>query len=185
MSTLHTVLVLAFVGVTALLLGVTLVHRMRVRDVRMSWCSARGGSLPIWPIVFIGIVAVFLVYAGNTVPVISFEIFSGYLLGGLLWFSAVLLSSSVVVTEYGVIPELGRTGEAVGWGQVRDYFEVSAGKQIHFVFIYSDFLGEKNRMEITVPSTRERRFRRILREKLDTRIESPATRKVSRQTAGH
>lgn len=151
----------------------------------MSWCSAQAGSLPIWPVVFIGIVAVFLVYAGNTFPVISLEIFSGYLLGGLFWFCAVLLSSSVVVTEYGIIPEVGRTGEAVGWGQIKDYFDVSAGKQVHFVFIYSDFLGEKNRMEIAVPATRERRFRRILREKLDTSIESTVTRTTSRQAAGH
>lgn len=184
MSTLHTVLVLAFVGVTALLLGVTLVHRMRIPGVRMSWCPAQARSLPIWPVVFIGIVAVFLVYAGNTFPVISFGIFSGYLLGGVLWFSAVLLSSTVVVTEYGVIPEVGRTGEAVGWGQIKDYFEVSAGKQVHFVFIYSDFLGEQNRMEVSVPAARERRFRRILREKLDTRIESTVTRETSRQAAG-
>ncbi|NNF04835.1 MAG: hypothetical protein HKN17_10250 [Rhodothermales bacterium] len=185
MSTLHTVLVIAFIGVTALLLGVTLVHRMRIQRVRMSWCPGQAGSLPIWPVVFIGVVAVFLVYAGNTFPVISFGVFSGYLLGGILWFCAVLLSSTVVVTEYGVIPEVGRTGEAVGWGQIRDYFEVSAGKQVHFVFIYSDFLGEKNRMEITVPAARERRFRSILREKLDTRLESTATRTASRQTAGH
>jgi hypothetical protein len=183
LSTLHTVLVLAFVGVTALLLGVTVVHRMRIRNVRMTWRSGRIGSLPIWPVVFIGIVAVFLVYAGNTFPVISLDVFSGYLLGGILWFCAVLISSTVVVTEYGVIPEVGRTGEAVGWGQIKDYFEVPVEKQTHFVFIYADFLGDRNRIEITVPASHEERFRRILRDKLDSRIESPVTREASRKAA--
>lgn len=174
MTTVHTVLVLAFVGVTTLLLAMTVAHRLRIRGVRMVWRAGKLGGLPVWPTVFMGIVTVFLVFAQNTAPVLGPSLFLGYILGGALWFMSVVLSSSVIITEYGIIPEAGRSGEATGWGQVSDWFEVDEGRRIHFVFMYDDFLGDRCRLQVPVPLLYADRFRRIVRSKLEARTEAPA-----------
>jgi len=173
-QSLHTVLVFSFVAVTAVLLAMTLMQRLRIKGVRMTWHSARISSLPVWPTVFMGIVVVFMIYTRNTVAVVDSSIFLGYFTGGFLWFLAVVLSSSVVVTEYGLIPESGSAGEAVGWGQISDYFEVESAKKVHFAFMYQDFVGERKRLDMQVPHQEVERFRALVRSKLDVQIEDYA-----------
>lgn len=180
-NTLHIVLVISFIGVTALLLGMTLLHRFRIRGIRMTWHSGGVNSIPVWPTLFMGLVIVFLVYAQNTVPVISMTVFTGYFVGGALWFMAVALSSSVVITEYGLIPEAGRSAEAVGWGQISDYFEVDEGKRTHFAFMYQDFMGERKRLDLFVPVQDAERFRILVRSKLEVSTDHPAYRITSRK----
>lgn len=173
LGTFHLVLVIAFVSVTASLLSLTVVQRIRIRRVRMTWRSGRVNKIPIWPILFIGVVTVFLVYAQNIVPSIHISVYVGYLVGGVLWFLAMIMSSTSVITDYGIIPEIGRSGEAVAWGQIADYFEVEDGRCTYFVFIYQDFVGVRRRLELAVPAIEVERFLRIVRSKLDIRIEDP------------
>jgi hypothetical protein len=118
-----------------------------------------------------GTVIVFLVYAQNTFPVVSIDVYAGYLLGGVLWFCANGLASTVVVTDYGIIPEAGRSTEAVGWGQICDRFESGVGKHTHFVFIYEDMMGERRRLELAVPSMHADRFRALVSYRLDEGVE--------------
>jgi hypothetical protein len=171
--------VTAFVAVTGLLLVLVVHQRLRIHRVRMTWRSGRVGGIPIWPILFVGVVTVFLVYAQNTNPSVPVLIYGGYLVGGAFWFVALLLSSSSVVTEFGIIPEIGRSGEAVAWGQISDYFQVEDGRRVYFVFIYQDFVGVRRRLELAVPAIDVERFVSVVRSKLDTRIEDPI-----RQVAG-
>jgi hypothetical protein len=180
-NVLHTILVLSFVGVTLLLLAMTLVHRFRIRGVRMSWQASSWRSIPVWPTLFMGLIIVFLVYAQNTIPPVHLTVFTGYFVGGMAWFVAVAMSSSVVVTEYGIIPEAGRTSNAVGWGQVSDYFEVEDGKRVHFAFMYQDYLGERKRLDLFVPVQEVDRFRGMVRSKLDVPLDLPAQRVTSRE----
>jgi len=179
LGTFHTILVTAFVSVTALLLALIVHQRFRIHRVRMTWRSGRVGGIPIWPVLFIGVVTLFLVYAQNIFPSVPITIYLGYLLGGVFWFVALMISSSSVVTDYGIIPEVGRAGEAVAWGQISDYFHVEEGRRTHFVFMYQDFMGVRRRLELAVPAIDVERFASILRSKLDTRIEDPI-----RQIAG-
>jgi hypothetical protein len=178
---LHTVLVLCFVGVTVLLLAMTLLHRFRIRGVRMSWQVGSWRNIPVWPTVFMGLIIVFMVYAQNTIPPTKLTIFAGYFIGGMAWFVAVAMSSSVVITEYGMIPEAGRSSDAVGWSQVFDYFEVTEGKRIHFTFLYQDYLGERKRLDLFVPIQGADRFRSLVRTKLDVQMEHPVHRVTSRK----
>ena len=134
-NTIHTILVLSFLAVTGMLLAMTTLHRLRIRGVRMTWYSGKFNTIPVWPTLFMGLVIVFLVYVQNAAPVLSGWIFGGYFLGGVFWFVAVAMSSTVVITDYGLIPEAGRTNEAVGWAQISDYFEVDEGKRTHYAFM--------------------------------------------------
>jgi len=180
-NTLHIILVFSFVAVTAVLLGMTMVQRFRIRGIRQTWQSNRIGSLPVWPSVFMGIVLVFMIYTRNTVAPVDPLVFVGYFAGGMLWFSSVALSTAIVVTEYGIIPEAGRNDEAVGWGQISDYFEVEDGKRIHFAFMYQDFLGERKRLDLLVPIQETERFRSLVRSKLDVQIEGSVERVIQRK----
>jgi hypothetical protein len=147
----------------------------------MSWHAGSWRSIPVWPTLFMGLIIVFLVYAQNTGPSVSMSVFAGYFVGGMAWFVAVAMSSSVVVTEYGMIPEAGRSSDAVGWGQVSDYFEVEEGKRTHFAFMYQDFLGERKRLDLYVPVQNADRFRSLVRSKLDVQLDLPGQRVTSRK----
>ena len=179
LGTFHIVLVTAFVGVTALLLALIIHQRFRIRRVRMTWRSGRVGRIPIWPVLFVGVVSVFLVYAQNIFPSVHISIYAGYLLGGVFWFVALMISSCSIVTDYGIIPEIGRSGDAIAWGQISDYFVVEDARRTVFVFIYQDFVGVRRRLELTVPAIEIERFVSLVRSKLDVRIEDPV-----RQVAG-
>ena len=159
----------------------TLLHRFRIRGVKLSWQTGSWRTIPIWPTVFMGLIIVFLVYAQNTVPPVSMIVFVGYFVGGVAWFIALAMSSSIVITEYGIIPEAGRSSDAVGWGQVSDYFEVADGKRFHFAFMYQDFLGERKRLDLYVPAEEVERFRSLVRSKLDAPLDHPAQRVTSRK----
>lgn len=171
-NTLHIALVASFVAVTGVLLGMTIIQRIRIRGVRMTWISTRMGSLPVWPTAFMGLVLVFMLYSSNTVATVDSSVFLGYFLGGLLWFVAVYMSGSVVVTEYGVIPEAGRSGDAVGWGQIFDWFEQEDDKRIRFTFLYQDLVGERKRLDLIVPTPQADAFRRLVRTKLESSAEA-------------
>lgn len=175
-TTLHIVLVASFVAVTGVLLGMTIMQRARIRGVKMTWVSTRMGSLPVWPSVFMGLVLVFMLYSSNTVATVDASVFFGYFLGGILWFVAVYLSGSVVVTEYGVIPEAGRSGDAVGWGQIFDWFEHDDDKHVRFTFLYQDFVGERQRFDVVVPGPHVDRFRQLVRMKLDSSLDAARER---------
>lgn len=181
LDAVHTVLVIGFVSVTGALLALTLVHRLRVRSVVLTWRAPRTGALPVWPILFIGLVVILYVFAANTVPGIPGTIFGGYVLGGVLWLVSSLMSGAVMVTDFGVVREFGRPGDAIAWMQVEDYFEVTEGARTYFVFIYEAPDGRHRRLELAVPARHVDRFRRIVRAHVDDRIEMPVTHTVGRK----
>jgi len=44
-------------------------------------------------------------------------------------------------------------------------------RRVHFVFLYQDFIGVHQRLELAVPSIEVDQFLSIVRSKLDTRVE--------------
>lgn len=180
-NALHTVLVLAFLGVTSALLALTVVRRMRIRGVALSWRSARPARLPVWPILFMGVVAVLYVYAANTLPEIAPDVFSGYLIGAMLWLLSSLLSGTVFVTRYGIVRDALRADASVAWVQVYDYFEAKEGRGVVFVFMYESGDGSHRRLELPVPKAYEEAFRRYVRHRLDEPQPIVAERTVGRQ----
>lgn len=174
LTTLHLVLQIGFLSVTFLLLLVTVVNRMRVRRVMLSWQRGRLWGLPLWPTLFLAAVLIFFGTAYATGHAVPMVIFIGYLMGGVCWFSATLVSASTLVTEYGLLEQVNRADRAVAWSQVVDYFEMAQGNQQRFVFFYLDHTDTRRRLEISVPRFRYAPFAKIVREKIDARFHRSA-----------
>ena len=176
LTTLHLILQTGFLAVTFLILLVTVVNRMRVRRVRLSWQRGSLWGLPLWPTLFLVAVLVFFgtLYATGRETPTTTVIFVGYLMGGICWFSAALISASTLVTEYGLLEHVNRAERAVPWSQVVDYFEVAQGNQQRFVFFYLDHTDTRRRLELSVPRSRYAPFVKIVREKIDSRFNRSA-----------
>ena len=170
---LHTVLLASFLAVTVLLALVTAANRLRMRHVLMSWRAGRPLAFPVGPALFVTLVLAFLAYTLASGRDLSPLLFAGYLAGGGLWFVSGLFSAAFVVTGCGLIRNTGRTGQAVGWGQVVDYFETVRGDRHDYVFIYLDGDGVRRRLEMSVPADLQARFQEILDEHLDGRFDFP------------
>ncbi len=169
---LNLVLQTGFLAVTLLLLLVTAINRMRVRRVLLSWRRGRLLGLPPWPTTFLAAVLLFL--GGSLATGQPLPFFAGYLVGGVFWLAAGLLSASVLVTEYGLVQNANRAEQAVAWGQVVDYFEAAAGRRHRFVFFYLDPTDTRRRLELTVPKAHRADFCRIIRDKVDVRFDLSA-----------
>ena len=170
LATLHLILQISFISVTFLLLCVTVMNRLRVRHVLLAWRHGRLLGWPVWPSLFLGAVLLFAggaVAAGQPMPT---TLVAGYVLGGVFWFTAGLFSTSVLVTEHGLICQANRTGQTMAWEQVVDYFEVASEKQGHYVFFYQDPSRGRCRMELTVPRVQQAAFRKVIGDKLDARF---------------
>jgi len=170
-DTLHIILLIGFIGVTSLLMVITVANRLRMRGMLLSWRTGRFFGLPVWPMTFLVVVALLWGYslaAGQPTPS---GVFAGYLVGGLFWFVAILLANALVVTEVGIIRTMKRPRRMLAWGQVVDYFEVPNGDYHHYVFLYEDEAGVRRRFELKVPASRRDRFHRIVRAKIDARMD--------------
>ena len=170
-ASLHTVLVAAFLAVTAVLLTVTVVQRIRIQDVVLTW--PRLSLASVWPVVFVGVIVLLGVFAGNTAGPVPDWVFLGYVTGGTMWFAAVLLGTSVVVSRHGVVCGFGRREHALPWVQVTDYFEIPAGKRTIFVFLHRTDRGPGGRLEVPVPRAEVDRFRFLVDERLEQRPSAP------------
>ena len=181
LTTLHLILQVGFISVTLLFLIVTVMNRMRVRHVRLTWRTGKLLGLPAIPTVFLGVVLLVVIGAlalGQTFPL---QLMAGYFIGGLFWFVASLLSTSVLVTEHGLIYHMNRSGRAVTWEQVIDYFETASARKQCYVFFYLDPSDTRRRLELKVPRSHRAAFRRLVAEKLDARFDLSAQQVYGRK----
>lgn len=147
LNVLHLALTAGFVVVTFALLGVSILNRLRVRHAVFSWKPGRWRSIPLGPVVFALLIAGFegiAVMSGRGIPV---YLLAGYGAGSVAWFAAAYISSTVIVSECGIVANIHRRDHSVAWGRVLDYFEYRSG----FVFLYRDDQGKQARLQVEVP----------------------------------
>ncbi|MEM1269611.1 MAG: hypothetical protein AAF752_01575 [Bacteroidota bacterium] len=181
LQTLHHLVLALFVGTTALLFVTTLINRLRIRRVQQSWCAGRLFGLPLLPTLFLLLVTPLFLYAwlADTAPqFLSAGLLAGYLIGGAFWYAAAVLFNSVLVTDFGIIRNVNRLGEAVAWGQVIDYASApkSASEDVRrctqlYVLIFDDRTKRRNRLELRVPASQHDRFHELVQSKLDARFD--------------
>lgn len=181
-STLNIVFLFSFIGVTSLLMLMTIANRLRVRRVVLSWQAGSLLGWPLWPTLFIAAVLSMMIYALVTDQQISPVVFIGFLMGGAFWFVSVWLASAVMVTEYGILRSVSRAREAVAWGQMVDYFEVASRNGCRYVFIFIDDRSTHSRLELHVPAAFQHAFQQVVHAKLDIRMEYAAEQAYGKKT---
>lgn len=169
--TVHLLLLVGFVGITSLLLLVTVTNRLRLRRVLLSWPSGKFFGLPIWPVVFLAAVVFLFTYSIFSGHSFSPAVFAGYITGGVFWLISSFLSSTKVISEYGIILNTNCADRAIAWGQVVDYFRFSNENNSGYVFFYSDGNSGRQRLDLVVPPACAKRFQEIVSAKLDTRFD--------------
>lgn len=171
MPTLHLVLLGAFLFVTALLLVTSSGGLNRAADVDLFWRDVGAHAVPTPPTVFVGIM-VLLTTSSIIVDLGIHPLLpAGYLVGGVLWLMASLLSAAVVVTRHGVIVHKKDGRHRVAWRQVADYFRFENKRRQGYVLFYEDRKGRRRRVEIVVPPRHRSEFESLLSKYLDSRLE--------------
>lgn len=168
---LHIVLLVGFVSVTALLLSLTIVNRIRVKHVLLSWYDRPSLYALVWPAAFLLLVISFFCYSYIAGKDIHPLIFTGYFTGSVFWIVSVRLSSAIFVTTCGLICNLNRMNRGIAWGQVVDYFESKQNGLLKYVFFYLDEKNNRCRCELGVPASLQDHFRQVMDDKLDVRFE--------------
>lgn len=172
-TVLHRIALSAFVGVTSASMLVAVLSRLRLRRPLLVWRQFgpyRFTRFPVGPILFLLLVAGGIGHAGLTGRPVPPAVLVGYPAGGLFWFVATWLSRSVVVTEYGIVPDVHRVRRAVVWSQIVDYFTTTRDGQSHFVFFYRGSDGDRRRLDLPVPEAHAPVVREIVERKLDARF---------------
>lgn len=180
-SALHLALLGGFVCVTVSLMLMTVANRVRLRRVVRAWPTGRVFGLPGVPLLFIAGIGAFMVHGFMTGRGAHVQLLVGYLVGGGCWLVAAYYTHMVVVTEFGLVTRLGRTVEAVAWGQVADYFRVEEAGQHRYVFFYTDAADARRRLALDVPARHAGAFELVVRTKLDARFEFYATQAYGRK----
>lgn len=170
LSTLHAVALLAFVGVTSVTMLVAVINRLRIRRPLLVWQSGSFTRLPLGPSLFLVLVAGGLAHAWMTGRSVPPAVLLGYPAGGVFWFIATWIMQSVVVTEYGLVHDIGRPSQAVAWSQVVDYFMTTQSGRCHVVFVYHGPDGALHRFSLPVPGAQVDTLCEIVQCKLDTRF---------------
>lgn len=167
---LQMALLIGFLVATALLFGLTLVNRLRLSGVLVTWRTGAVFRLPAGPLVFLVLVTALMTVAAVAQPAPPLWLFGGYLLGGGLWLAAASLASATVATRQGLVRHLNRPTEQLAWNRVVDYFARPERAGQRFVFFYLDARRQRQRFDVWVPAPYLPAFERVLRQHVDAHL---------------
>jgi hypothetical protein len=172
---LHLAVLSVFVGGSSVLMLGAILRRLRVRRPLLVWRTGPLPHVPLGPSLFLGIVCSGLLCANTLGWPVPASAAIGYPAGGLFWFVAVWVARSILVTEYGIVPDLPRPQRAVAWSQIVDYVVTARDGRPHLVVFFRDReSGARRRLDLAVPDRRAEDLRAVLEAKLDGRLSVPA-----------
>lgn len=172
------------VAIAALGAGLTLLNRMRLRRVLLSWPEGRLMGYPLLPTAYL------LATFGWTAWVLyahrweQLSLLVPLVLMGALWFFWALLASQRVITDYGIVQHVNTPHRSIPWEAIEDYFICQEARYTRYTFFYS-LPGpedrQRQRLELRVPNSLLSPFQRIVRIKVDRRFEYALERAYGRE----
>lgn len=167
-------LVAAFAFSATVMASVTMLNKIRLRNVRLSW---KGGKLMGYPL-FSTLFLVFSLglfglafYEGSTTHWVTFLLYFWMSAG---WFVNSYLASKRYITDNGIIKNINDPSQSIQWYQIRDYLEQEQDGYQKFIFLYKQ---EKDtdkpefvRLELDVPAKHLENFRKLIVHKLGRQI---------------
>ena len=178
---LQVVIVLGFIGVTSMFLILTVVNRHRVGGVVLEFPTGRFFGFPLRPLVFAVLVTALFVAGIFRDFAMSPVSWLGYLVGAMFWGAAAFVGTSVLVTEYELIKNLGSRRGSIAWGQVEDYFVRKSTGGRKFTFFYRDDENRRRRFDVHVPRPYVQEFAEAVDDILDRKFRVKRTQSRSRQ----
>lgn len=164
-----------FMGIGSTLMLVTIINRQRVRGVVLSWLRPRHG--PVWIAAgALSAVLLLLFLALHNEHAAQAVRLAGYAIGCSFFLVVALLSGTTLATRRGLVKNVNRRwtsseAQMLSWQNVRDYFVRETARGSHryvFFFVQS---GARQRFEVTVPAAYAEAFARLVRQKVDRRLE--------------
>jgi len=160
---------------STLLAGYSLINKLRLRNVRMSWRGGKMGGYPLFATIFLGLIAVLGTTAFILNDVTNYAIFACYVWIGCMWFIASYLASTHYMTDYGIVKNINEPSQTIPWFQILDQVEKEESGGIEYSFSYSEL--DKNltdgfkQLKIYVPDSKRKRFEKIVSLKLKNRFD--------------
>lgn len=174
LNSIHGILVVLFVATTFSLFAATLINRFRLRRIVFTWSSGKLMGFPLLPSMFLiamGGIFAYLYFGGYAKHPMRPWLLSGYVMGGVLWYVAALVSNSIIITDYGIIRGVNRMAKAIAWGQIVDYVTHESQRKTSYIFFILDEKGHKQRVELDVPRAHVSRFAEIVQQRVDARFD--------------
>ncbi len=171
----HLLTVFFVVGTTGVYMLVSLVNRMRIRRVQVSWHEPWRYRPFVLALLYVSFQGFMTFYLWSVHSSLYPWVTGAYLFSGLCWLIGAYINSEVLVTEYGIIPRVSQLERAVGWRQIVDYVVRSGErrgpkKYDRYTFFYLSAYGTRKRMDLSVPISRRKRFQALVQRKLDARF---------------
>lgn len=172
-------LVAAFTAASSILASATILNKIRLRNVRMSWKAGKLNGYPIFSTLFLGSsLGLFglAFYEGTTILWFTFLL---YFWMSSSWFVTSYLASKRYITDNGIIKNINDPSQSIQWYQIRDYLEQENGRHQKFIFLYrEDELSDRVnfvRLELSVPNKYLEEFRNLISHKLGHQINCYST----------
>lgn len=168
------VLLATFTIAATMLASATLLNKIRLRNVRMSWKSGKLSGYPVFSTIFLlfslGLFTLAF-YEGTMFLWITFLLYF-WMSGG--WFVTSYLASKRYITDNGIIKNINDPSQSIQWYQIRDYLEQDEGTVFKYIFLYKEDEFDKEthfvRLELNVPIKHVRTFRKLISHKLGRQI---------------
>lgn len=168
------VLLSVFTMTATMLASVTLLNKIRLRNVRMSWRAGKLKGYPLFSTIFLFFsLTLFGVafYQGSTYQWITFLLY--FWMSGA-WFVASYLASKRYITDNGIIKNINDPSQSILWYQIRDYVEQEEKRHQKYIFLYreDEIKPDTNfvRLELNVPKKHVKNFQKLIAHKLGRQI---------------
>ncbi len=173
---LFVLLLAAFTLGSTFLSAYSILNVVRLRNVRLSWKAGKMKGYPIFSTIFL----ISAILMSGVVYQLSlsqyYPIVGCYIWIGLNWFTASYLASKRYITDHGIVKNINDPSQTVAWYQITDFVEKPSEGDKNYIFIYQENGDDERwqkrciRLELTVPSLKVKKFKKIVSYKLGKTI---------------
>ena len=167
--------IVLFTIASTLMAGYSVMNKLRLRKVRLSWRAGKMWGYPLFATVFLGLIGSLGAIAYIMGDVANYPIFASYFWIGCMWFVASYLASKHYMTDYGIVKNINEPSQTIPWFQILDQVEREEKGGVEYSFSYSELdknLTEGfNQLKIYVPNSKRKAFEKIVSFKLKNRFE--------------
>ena len=176
LDTFFWVMLCFFTLTSTVIMLMTLVNVLRLKNIRLTWRGGKLGGYPLFSTLFLAFLVGLSFVAVDKADTASIKILVSYFVLGSTWFCTSFFMSKCYITDHGIVKNINDTSQTLAWHQVRDFVEYEKEGKTIFVFFY--MVDNKNvenrsivRLDITIPYNKLRSFRRIVTYKLGRRFD--------------